>query len=222
MAEVHLLSLRDEQSEIPFDFFGNLLSGQGEALRQALHMCINHNPRNSETVPQDHIGGFPANPCQPDQLLHGGWNLGVVATHQCLATGLNIARLIAEEPGATDGFLDFFEWRSGEGLWIGKISEEAGCDLIDTRIGTLSAQDRGYEQLKWIFMVESTYCLGVGEGEFLDDSKGSLFRSLHGDESLSRREAVFMDDRMKSLRSSEFDDCTYIDIVYMSRIASRC
>ena len=111
-------------------------------------MGINDDSRLAEITPQDHVGSFPPDSWQHDQLFHRVGDLTAEPFGQHAATGHDVPGLALEEPG-----------RPNEGFEFGEIGLRVVCrpavsleqrrrHLVDSLIRALGRQDGCDEKLQ--------------------------------------------------------------------------
>ena len=72
--EVGPLLFGHDLHEVELDLDRIVFFGESNPLAHPMHMCIDHNPRNSEGIPEDDIGRLPSDAGQDHHLLQGFWN----------------------------------------------------------------------------------------------------------------------------------------------------
>lgn len=120
--------------------------GQPQSIGDAFDMRVHDDGRLIECIPKHDVGGFPPDPRQRDQVVHGAGDLSVKSFRQGLAAGDNVLSLALEEAGRANELFDVREAGLRQ-IRGGSIAfEQRRCDFVDSFIGALGRQDGCHEQ----------------------------------------------------------------------------
>jgi hypothetical protein len=105
VAESDPVFVWDEFHEIALNLDGVSLSGESEAGRDSLHVCVHHHSvGESEALSSDDIGRFSSDARQEEQMLHIPGHLAVVFGHQAGSHADDVLCFVTEKTSAVNDF----------------------------------------------------------------------------------------------------------------------
>lgn len=148
--------------EVPFDFFGGLMSGESEEVGNAPDMGIDDDTAgNSEGGPEDDVGCFASDPWESGQFFKSAGNLSTMLCDECGSHSPDIGGFGPEEAEGVDDVLDILLGSIGELLRRGVFFEEAGSDGVDAFVGALGGENGGDGQLEGVFVDQGAFRRGI-------------------------------------------------------------
>lgn len=164
------LALREDRTDLRLDLLRVLLLGQLPAAHQSTEMGVHRDPRHTERIAEDHVGGLAAHSGQLHQVLDPAGHLPAEVVPQGLRQTEQGPRLGPEEPGRPDQLLQILG--SGRGHVLGgRVGREEGRGrLVHPQVGGLGGQHRRDEQLEGIAEVELRMGVRIDLGQLAVDA----------------------------------------------------
>ncbi len=119
-----------------------------QTIGDANHVSVDRESRNSQGVPEHHIGSLAPDTGQLNECFHPGWHQAGMARLECRRDLDESPRLLPKEPGRLYQGFDIADGCTGQLARVAVFLEQARCDLVHTLVGRLGRQDRRDEELE--------------------------------------------------------------------------
>lgn len=180
MTEWRPLRLGNQDHQIAFDLFGDLMLSQAQPATEPAHVGINRDTGNVKGIAKNHVRRLPTNSRQFDKCIERIGYLAVVMLQQSLATGDDVPCLVTKETRGTNKRLQFALAYGRECGRIGKTCKERRGDEVDACIGTLGRQDSSDEKLEGRLVLQGAMRVGIQFCELMHNFAGSQSNRISG------------------------------------------
>jgi hypothetical protein len=160
---------REEAAQILLDDLRVAGPGEAEPAGHARHVPIDGHRRDAEGVPEDDRCRLATDAPEPDEPVHVAGDLPAELAEDLLTASADRLRLLPEEAGLVDVFLELGN-RDGEVvLGSAVFREEAARDLVHPFVLRLGGEDGRDEELERASELEGGSPVGVRLGKLRQD-----------------------------------------------------
>ena len=136
--------------------------GPAEALRDALHVGVDHHAlRSVEGDAQHHVGGLAPDARELDELVERARHFAAVLADELLGEPDDVLRLLTEHPDAVQDLLDVVLLGARRAPRGRVGAKEIGRDAVDEHVGGLRREHRGHEELERVLVDELAVRVGM-------------------------------------------------------------
>ena len=167
----------EERPDLVLDGDRVRLLGPAQPAGDAPEVGVDRDPRDTEGVAEDDVGGLATDARQLDEVLEAARDLSPVVRDEGLPETDDGARLGAVEAGRSQDLLHLLRHGGGEVGGRRVAREEGRGHLVDPDIGRLSREDRRDEQLQRGLEVELAVRVGVA---LVEQAVAPAGAALHG------------------------------------------
>ena len=147
---------------------------------KSTEMRIDSDPRNVESIAENHIRRLAPNTGQSHQFLEGSRYRATKVVHNLLRHPDDRRRLVPEEPGGCNERFEFGTVGGRERLRCWILLEECRCHEIHAAISALRGEDCGDSELQWILEIQFAVRVRIGLLQRVVDRAGLRLVTWHG------------------------------------------
>ena len=133
--------------QFKFNLNGIDVLRQTETAGNPLHVRIDHDPRNSEGIPQNNVGGLSADSRKYHEILHAAWNPAAETLHEIFRTADDAFCFCSVEARRADFAFEGFGNRICIIFGRFVFLEKGRCYQIDALVGALCRQNGRNQEL---------------------------------------------------------------------------